>query len=348
MKKDEIIVIDNLDEIDVLDDSLYSYENYIFSLTPYIEQNIRVNLFSKVISASNDIAKVVSAVEDLKVKENIKLRLDLLSPDVVRAIKTGALEVINSRKGNNANYLQLKSVVDGLVLNGKEYGKNRKVADIPFSIEHTPKDAIGSMNTMLTHYQLNKITNQLSELSNVIDVGFERMIEGQMNDRFSKLLSCRNSFIQALVISDKDIQKLILANVISEINTARAQLIFQLNSEIPKLDKANVTLSDNIIKGIFSTILSINNTVQLLLYVYRYLGEWKAQLALIKDQENFIKHILLKELHHNNNTYTVWTKIMSNAKTNPEFKINPDLPYELLDSCIEFTKIGKVCEINEE
>lgn len=346
MKNDEIMVINNFCEVDVFDDSLYSYENFIFSLTPFIEQNIRVNLIDKLMNSFNNVIKVNSAIDSSSVKETLEIRYDSLSAEVLEAFKAGNAELVKSKKSNGTYYFQLKSVIDGLVVNGKKYGKNRKIADIPFSIGQTPKDVLGAMNTLATHNQLNGLSRQLSEISNIIDIGFERVIEGQINDRISKLLSCRNSFIQALVINDKDIQKQLLVNGISEMNTARAQLIFQLKSEIPKLDKAKKRETNNIVKGIHTTLLAINNAVQLLLYTYRFLGEWKAQIALIKDQENFIKQILLKEFHDDETTYTVWKKIISNAESSQNTKENLKLPYQLLSTCRELIDERKEITIN--
>lgn len=159
-------------------------------------------------------------------------RLDLLSDEIKKLLQEGKVEIIPCKDSADAFFLQIRSTIKGLVVNGKEYGKNRKLKDIPLSSKAVPADITGAMQCLSMQNQLNQIANGLKEISEACELNFGRIIQGQRDDRHAKLLSSRSCFIQALAISDEFVQRQMLIQAISDANSARAELAYQIKSDI--------------------------------------------------------------------------------------------------------------------
>jgi hypothetical protein len=117
-------------------------------------------------------------------------------------------------------------------------------------------------------------------------MNFGRIIQGQRDDRLAKLLSSRSAFIQALALSDENLQKHKLIQSIRDANSARAELAYQIKSDISLLgsDKPlKAKEMEKIVNDINTAIVAMNNAVQISLYSYQTLGEHNAQLAVIKE-----------------------------------------------------------------
>lgn len=189
--------------------------------------------------------------------------------------------------------------------------------------------------------QLNQIANGLREISEACEFNFGRIIQGQRDDRLAKLLSSRSCFIQALAISDESLQRQLLIQAICDANSARAELAFQIKSDITLLGGEKLPKSLDMEKMVFDinrAIVGMNNAVQLSLYSYQVLGERTAQLAVVKEHETFIKQVLLKEIKYKENKHPAWRLICSSGKSGLTPHNFGVLPTKLLESCASFIK----------
>lgn len=195
------------------------------------------------------------------------------------------------------------------------------------------------MQCLSMQNQLNQISNDLKEISEACQFNFGRIIQGQRDDRLAKLLSGRSCFIQALAIVDESLQKQMLIQAILDSNSARAELAFQIKSDISLLGGGktpNTKDMARIVSDINIAIVAMNNGVQISLYSYQALGENNAQLAVVKEHETFIKQILLKEIQYKGKEHSTWKLINSSGESESTPRDFGSLPMNLLLSCDNF------------
>ncbi len=343
-KEDEERFLINITKsnIDVLDENLYCYDSSVFSLSPAIQNRTSESLFSKVNKFMDLAPAAKKSLDYIKSKTEYTPRLDLIPDEIKAALQNGNAEMIPCKDASEIFYLQIRTTVKGLVINGKEYGKNRKIKDIPIGSKAIPADVSGAMQCLSMQNQLNQISNSLKEISEACEMNFGRIIQGQRDDRLAKLLSSRSAFIQALALSDENLQKHMLIQSIRDANSARAELAYQIKSDISLLgsDKPlKAKEMEKIVDDINTAIVAMNNAVQISLYSYQTLGEHNAQLAVIKEHETFIKQVLLKEIEYKGNKHLAWTVINSSGNGNMTAHDFRRLPEKVLISCEAF--IGK-------
>lgn len=105
------------------------------------------------------------SLDYIKSKTEYTPRLDLISEEIKAALQNGNAEMIPCKDASEVFYLQIRTTVKGLVINGKEYGKNRKIKDIPIGSKAIPADVSGAMQCLSMQNQLNQISNSLKEIS---------------------------------------------------------------------------------------------------------------------------------------------------------------------------------------
>lgn len=339
MDEQQFLVIKHSSNIDVLDENLYCYDSTVFALTPAIQNRASDGLLRKVRQFAESAPAVQKAKDYAQNKTEYIPRLDLISEEIRQALQNGTAEMIPCKDSPDAFFLQIRATVTGLVINGKEYGKNRKIKDIPLGTKNVPADVAGAMQCLSMQNQLNQIANGLREISEACEFNFGRIIQGQRDDRLAKLLSSRSCFIQALAMSDEPLQRQMLIQAIRDANSARAELAFQIKSDITLLGGEKSPKSKDMEKMVYDinrAIVAMNNAVQLSLYSYQVLGERTAQLAVVKEHETFIKQVLLKEIEYKGNKHPAWRLICSsgNSELTPhDFGV---LPIKLLESCATF------------
>jgi len=339
MDEQKFLVIKDSSNIDVLDENLYCYDSAVFELTPAIQNRTSESLFRKVEQFIDSVPAAQKAKDYVQSKTEYITRLDLIPEEIKQALQNGTAEIIPCKDSADAFFLQIRATVEGLMINGKEYGKNRKIKDIPLSTKTIPADVAGAMQCLSMQNQLNQIANGLKEISEACEFNFGRIIQGQRDDRLAKLLSSRSCFIQALAMSDELLQRQMLIQAVRDANSARAELAFQIKSDISLLggDKTPKAKDmEKMVCDINTAIVAMNNAVQISLYSYQVLGERNAQLAVVKEHETFIKQVLLKEIEYKGTEHTAWKLICSSGNsglTPQDFGL---LPKKLLDSCDAF------------
>ena len=333
------LALNGATNIDVLDENLYCYDSTVFSLTPAIRERSSEGLFRKIKEFSDSAPAAAKAADAIKDKIEYIPRLDLIPEEIKTAMQNGTAELIPCKSASGAVYLQIRTTIEGLVVEGKEYGIHRKIKDIPLGTKNIPADVAGAMQCLSMQNQLNQIANGLREISEACEFNFGRVIQGQRDDRLAKLLSSRSSFIQALAMSDESLQRQMLIQAVSDANSARAELAFQIKSDITLLgsDKSPKSKDmEKIVSDIRTAIVAMNNAVQLSLYSYQVLGERSAQLAVAKEHETFIKQVLLKRIERDGKKYEAWRVICSSENSRLSPQNLWQLPSKLLDSCSAF------------
>ncbi len=339
MEEQQFLVIKNTSDIDVLDENLYCYESAVFKLTPAIQNRSSGNLLRKVEQFIDRVPTLKKAADDMKMKTEYIPRLDLISEDMKQALHNGTAEMIPCKDSTDSFFLQIRTTVKGLIINGKEYGKNKKIKDIPLGTKQVPADVAGAMQCLSMQNQLNQIANGLKEISEACEFNFGRIIQGQRDDRLAKLFSSRSCFIQALALSDEFLQRQMLIQAIRDANSARAELAFQIKSDITLLGGDKTPKSKDMEKmvcDIKTAIVAMNNAVQISLYSYQVLGERNAQLAVVKEHETFIKQVLLKEIEYKGNKHLAWKIICSSGNSGLTPRDFGLLPTKLLVNCDNF------------
>lgn len=341
---EHFLVLNDSKSIDVLDENLYSYGSTVFSLTPTVQKGASEGLFRKIKEFIDSIPAVGKAVDAIKDRTEFIPRLDLIPEEIKQALKNGTAELIPCKNAAGAFYLQIRTTVKNLMVNGKKYDIHRRIKDIPLGTKTVPTDVFGAMQCLSMQNQLNQIANGLREISEACEFNFGRIIQGQRDDRLAKLLSSRSSLIQALAMSDETLQRQMLIQAIGDTNSARAELAFQIKSDITSLGGSKPPKAkemEKIVNDINTAIIAMNNAVQLSLYSYQVLGERNAQLAVVKEHETFIKQVLLKEIERDGNTYSAWRLICSSGSNRLASREFGQLPSKLIDSCKAFIENKK-------
>lgn len=339
MDKQQFLVIKDLSNIDVLDENLYCYESAVFTLTPAIQNRTSESLLEKVKQFIDSVPAAQKAKDYMQNKTEYIPMFDQIPEEIKQALQNGTAEIIPCKDSIDAFFLQIRATVKGLIINGKEYSKNRKIKDIPLGTKTVPADIAGAMQCLSMQNQLNQIAKGLKEISEACEFSFGRIIQGQRDDRLAKLLSSRSCFIQALAMSDESLQRQMLIQAIRDANSARAELAFQIKSDITLLGGDKTPKAKDMGKmvcDINTAIVAMNNAVQISLYSYQVLGECNAQLAVVKEHETFIKQILLKEIEYKENKQLAWMLICSAGNSGLTPQDFTSLPTKLLDSCVAF------------
>ena len=323
MEDQQFLVIQDSSNIDVLDENLYCYDSSVFSLTPAIQGKASEGLLRKVKEFIDSVPAVRKAADSAHDKTEYVPRLDLIPEEIKQALQNGTAEIIPCKDTTDAFFLQIRTTAKGFVFDGKEYGIHKKIKDIPLGTKQVPADVAGAMQCLSMQNQLTQIANGLKEISEACEFNFSRIIQGQRDDRLAKLLSSRSCFIQALAMSDESLKRQLITQAVCDANSARAELAFQIKSDILLLggDKSPKSKDmERMVCDINTAVIAMNNAVQISLYSYQVLGERNAQLAVVKEHETYIKQVLLKEIKYKGNKYPAWKLICSsgNSEFTPE------------------------------
>jgi hypothetical protein len=216
---------------------------------------------------------------------------------------------------------------------------HKKIKEIPLGTKAIPTDVTGAMQCLSMQRQLNQIADGLKEISETCKSNFGRIIQGQRDDRLAKLYSSRSCFIQALAMSDESLQRQMLIQAVVDSNSARAELAFQIKSDIALLggtEKLKAKEMAKMVCDINTAIVVMNNAVQISLYSYQVLGERNAQLAVVKEHETFVKQVLLNKIDCNGKKHSAWELICSSGNSGSNHHDFGLLPRKLLLSCDAF------------
>jgi len=286
IEKQPWLSIEKSTDIDVLNESLYSFDNAVFLLTPAMRERASLGLWSIVEQFINSSPALLKATEGAVEKTEYT---PLIPTTIKKLLAAGKVEFIPRKNNSDAFFLQVRSKVKGLVIDGKKYGLNRKIKDIPLREKVITADITSAMQCLSMQAQLNQIAEGLKEISEACEFNFSRILQGQHDDRIAKLISSRSCYVQALAVMDENLRRQMLIRAVCDANSARAELAFEIRSGIMSLSSGKTPKAkdmEKIVADIDSAVIAMSSAVQLLLYSYQVLGEHTAQLAAVKEYWN--------------------------------------------------------------
>lgn len=342
MGKTRFLTINNPSQLDILDESIYSFDSIVFSDFSTLQSRNSNLLLTKIKQFLDSMPAIQKVSEDLQSKIEFIPRFDLIPMEAQSALKNGLAELLPCKDSDGSFYMQVRAVVDGLVIDGKEFAKNKIINIVPVSTQEIPINVYEAFMCLSTQRQFNQLTNGIRELSQVCELNFNRIIQGQRDDRLAKLLSSRSNYIQAMAITDSELQRRLLLHSIADANSARSLLAYQIKSDISQLRGKNPRTKDmsEAVSNINIAIIAINNAVELSLYSYQMLGEQSAQLAVVKEHQTFIKQVLLKEIDYKGEKIPAWSLIASSGKPGDVDGNFLSLPIKLINRCDKFIETG--------
>jgi len=161
MNNQELFVIRDSSNINVLDEDLYSYENAVFTLTPVVRERASNKLFQKIEQFIDSAPAIQKAADNVKNKTEY---IPLISDEMKKLLQEGKAEIIPCKNNTDAFFLQIRSTVKGLMVHGKEYGRHKKIKDIPLSSKATPTDIVGAAQCLSMQSQLNQISDDRRQI----------------------------------------------------------------------------------------------------------------------------------------------------------------------------------------
>lgn len=174
--------------------------------------------------------------------------------------------------------------------------KNSKTGKIfgAVNLDRKVEKNIGDLTTLITmQSQLNTISDQLSELNNLV----VRMEQGQYNDRFSGFFSSRQLLVEAIASKNDETKQSLLINATVISNQTIAQLMLSINQDT--FDFVNMKTKPKDAKRINALLQQsigyLNSSIQINLVAYSLLEEEKALMATLLNYQSFLEQTLLKK-----------------------------------------------------
>lgn len=317
----------------LFDESLYSYDLVAFRLDEEVTQKAADSLLDKIADFLEKVTTRAAAGEGLRRKKEIYVREDLLPDEIKKGLRDGTLEIVQGKNESNAFFMQIRTAVKGVVIGDKEYGLHRKVKDVLVGEREVPADVMGSIQCLAQQRKLDSIARDIGVLTEACETGFDKVIQGQQDDRLAKIISARNSFIQGLLMSDRESQRIMLTEALSRSNDARAELAFQIRSDIDTLSapgRMSSVRMERTVAGIGTAIGAMNTAVELSLYACQALGQSETQKAIVADHRAFVKQILLKKITHQGISQTAWQVVTSSQDGSRAQTVSATLPEALV------------------
>lgn len=270
------ISVDQMLELDVLDDSLYDLDSSDLSLVLYEKsQNILME------KTKNLIEKSPVFIEYLE--------------------KMKPIEYFDVNMSNNAKELYEKGE---LIL---KYSKNKKgllptlsSLDGKFSEQVTlePRLVTPELSSALTNLSMQYQLTQLMDQMKLMNQTIQRIEIGQRDDRLALYFSSRQQYIEAIAISNKELQSYALLNAVNVANNAKFLLMQSIRSDIEQIvhnSKLKKKERDKLSQNVRTSLKYVNEATGLCVMTYSGLGEDKPLLASLKSYQRFISQTLLKK-----------------------------------------------------
>lgn len=278
------LVIGKPMEIDVLDESLYSYSDSDLSLV-FLEKSQNI-LKEKILNLIKKSPAFNNFLESIKITEVFDVNMS-----------KNAKEMYESGEWT----LKYSKTKDGLLPTLSDAsGKFKEQVTLD------PRDVTPNLSDALTNLSLQQQLGQLMEQMQTLNNSIERLEIGQRDDRLGLYYSARQQYIEAISMSDKSLQSYALLNAVNTANNANHQLMQSMRSEIEQIvcnKKLKKNDRDKLSANVRNTLRYINETTELCVISYVALGENKPMLASLKSYQCFIKQTFLNERENQLKTY---------------------------------------------
>lgn len=262
-----------LGEINVLDKKLYDYNNASLSLSLF-KQSSDI-LKGKALRWIEQSPAFTTFLESLKPTELFDVRMSQTAQEMYQKgewvfkfseTKNGYLPTISDSSGH---------WVEQVVLDPKSIAPNLSNALTNISMQQ----------------QLGELMEQMEMLSNAI----QRIERGQRNDRIGLFYSARQQLIEAVSMSNEDLQSLAFINASRTANDARFQLMQTMKSDIDQIinnKQLKKKERDDLSISVRESMQYINESTALCIMCFSALGETKPMLAALRSYQCFIEQEL--------------------------------------------------------
>lgn len=318
----ELIIYES-QEIDVLDLSIYSYNINNSDLTllnnsqPVLLRNI-----TKLIESSPAFTKLLKSIKPTEI-------LEAKMTETAKKLYDSGKIILKYRKDGNG-------IVPALY-NAKT---DKFVKGLSLIRKNISPELSGALANLATQSQLQQILEQIEEMNTSIQL----IQRGQRDDRIGIYFSARQKFIEALGMTNIELQAQALLNAAHTANDARFQLMQAMKSDIDNIlnnKKLSKPQKDELSNNVREALYFINKATEITATSFSALGQNKPMISALKSYQCFIKEIILVEC---DDGLTVAQKLHQNwAGVDNKWL---DYPKTLVDE-LEKISLSKIAFIDE-
>ncbi|KAF1281541.1 hypothetical protein [Lactiplantibacillus plantarum] len=264
--------------INILNKNLYIYDFNSYNLAS-LQEIAGLSIANKIKNIIFNNSAEIQTIQKVK-RKNDPEYVAQLSETVKQKLAANELQFVTRKETGETSALLKNSKT------GKIFGA--------VNLDRKVEKNIGDLTTLITmQSQLNTISDQLSELNNLV----VRMEQGQYNDRFSGFFSSRQLLVEAIASKNDETKQSLLINATVISNQTVAQLMLSINQDT--LDFVNMKTKPKDAKRINALLQQsigyLNSSIQINLVAYSLLEEEKALTATLLNYQSFLEQTLLKK-----------------------------------------------------
>lgn len=264
--------------INILNKNLYIYDFNSYNLAS-LQEIAGLSIANKIKNIIFNNSAEIQTIQKAK-RKNDPEYVAQLSETVKQKLAANELQFVTRKETGETSALLKNSKT------GKIFGA--------VNLDRKVEKNIGDLTTLITmQSQLNTISDQLSELNNLV----VRMEQGQYNDRFSGFFSSRQLLVEAIASKNDETKQSLLINATVISNQTIAQLMLSINQDT--LDFVNMKTKPKDAKRINALLQQsigyLNSSIQINLVAYSLLEEEKALMATLLNYQSFLEQTLLKK-----------------------------------------------------
>lgn len=264
--------------INILNKNLYIYDFNSYNLAS-LQEIAGLSIANKIKNIIFNDSAEIQTIQKAK-RKNDPEYVAQLSETVKQKLAANELQFVTRKETGETSALLKNSKT------GKIFGA--------VNLDRKVEKNIGDLTTLITmQSQLNTISDQLSELNNLV----ARMEQGQYNDRFSGFFSSRQLLVEAIASKNDETKQSLLINATVISNQTIAQLMLSINQDT--LDFVNMKTKPKDAKRINALLQQsigyLNSSIQINLVAYSLLEEEKALTATLLNYQSFLEQTLLKK-----------------------------------------------------
>lgn len=264
--------------INILNKNLYIYDFNSYDLAS-LQEIAGLSIANKIKNVIFNNSAEIQTIQKAKHKNDPEY-VAQLSETVKQKLAANELQFVTRKETGETSALLKNSKT------GKIFGA--------VNLDRKVEKNIGDLTTLITmQSQLNTISDQLSELNNLV----VRMEQGQYNDRFSGFFSSRQLLVEAIASKNDETKQSLLINATVISNQTIAQLMLSINQDT--LDFVNMKTKPKDAKRINALLQQsigyLNSSIQINLVAYSLLEEEKALMATLLNYQSFLEQTLLKK-----------------------------------------------------
>lgn len=264
--------------INILNKNLYIYDFNSYNLAS-LQEIASLSIANKIKNIIFNNSAEIQTIQKAK-RKNDPEYVAQLSETVKQKLAANELQFVTRKETGETSALLKNSKT------GKIFGA--------VNLDRKVEKNIGDLTTLITmQSQLNTISDQLSELNNLV----VRMEQGQYNDRFSGFFSSRQLLVEAIASKNDETKQSLLINATVISNQTIAQLMLSINQDT--LDFVNMKTKPKDAKRINALLQQsigyLNSSIQINLVAYSLLEEEKALTATLLNYQSFLEQTLLKK-----------------------------------------------------